>query len=1405
MRSNRLLPYPLLLLFFLLAPLARGIAQSPAGKEFIVTLPSFLTVNEMNANNARFMIEIMCPRRTQVTVKWSGGQHFTSAEVQAGSRLVLMKPQFMLSQIMQSPYELDLEKINRRAWVITTDQPVTVQALFDTNYRAENWMVYPVSSYDTAYTLVNYAGWGVAGGKSGMILMASEDNTVVRITPSVQTWGAHYPNEEYSITLQKYQVYELLSTFGGSGPEGDMTGTRIRSNRPVGVLSFTHGTSMPSYGKPPGPDPEAPSPHNEYNFSTKLMAEHQVPERYAGNAFYMMPYLLNDPAPLHFVGLKDGRKRFARDSSHVRFLVLESPTTFDTNGVRVKGRSGNDSIFNRGMRFDFTYFGPMKVESSKPVLGATFMLSGFEPMRYDTIYTYDTVVVTSGVPRTIQKIDTTIVPYGNPSMVWLPPVAEYKRNLQISIPNLAVRPPLFASRFTTGWKHYLIITAPATSADRVKVNGNPVTFGYTHKDGKYRSAYVKMLPGLRQVIESPEPISVTSYGLNIADSYGTTAGESVRSHLQVIPDTLRFFSCAAEKDTFITLTNIGSGGFRIDSLSVSGVAASVIYPAFTPPYIYGGTMTDKISFRFTTPVPGVYNGVIRLYTDANNQAVFDIPFTITRDSAMLTLPGSTIDFGALKSSESQRDTLIIVRNSGQRPLVITAATVVGQGYQVIDATLPDTLAPGASDTLHVRFTPTGDGLREAELRLSGTPCMNNVSLRLRAFKGSGATVLVQRSLQYGTYLCEIPSSVDSVIELRSIGDEPVVISDGVIEGGAQDEFTLLDALTNVTVLPGDTLRFRVRYTPGGSGERRSMLKLTTNAKNGGTIEIELVARKDTVTLEAVSDSVGFGRVLACDGALEQIVRVRNNGTIADTLTGADLGGVSEYEVVSTLPVVIQPGTEQEVRIRFTAADDGRYPAQLTLRGAPCNLEARVQLSAERISPSLQLSGIDGGPVSFDTVYACDGPQRRRVVLYNDGPVADTVYGISDEGAGVFGMETSNLPVVLQPGERDTVEITFTPPGSGSYTATLAAVWRPCDGTAKVPVSGAFVQPSFALSAADVQFDNVAVDSVVRRRVVVRNTGTAPRRISQITINGSSEVTLVAPSTLPAMIGVGDSLVVELEWSPKAQGTLAASVAVEIDAPCPSDTTIAMTGTAIGETVIETSLTLVAPVTDGEQNREVDLPITIENWSNAEAARATALRFRLRWRYTVLAPLSVSTPVTGMTAEIVDDAIEGMERRVIIEVKGGGSFPSNGELARVRGLMLVGDTDRTPLDIDSIVVDVPPNRVVHASDRDGELRVVGVCVTGGPRYVTMPGVRLKSLRPNPFREGAVIEFESEESQRVGLRVYDSYGREVARLVEGEVSRGVHSVYFSGERLAAGIYICELESGGRRQRAALVLVQ
>jgi hypothetical protein len=83
-------------------------------------------------------------------------------------------------------------------------------------------------------------------------------------------------------------------------------------------------------------------------------------------------------------------------------------------------------------------------------------------------------------------------------------------------------------------------------------------------------------------------------------------------------------------------------------------------------------------------------------------------------------------------------------------------------------------------------------------------------------------------------------------------------------------------------------------------------------------------------------------------------------------------------------------------------------------------------------------------------------------------------------------------------------------------------------------------------------------------------------------------------------------------------------------------------------------------------------------------------------------------------------------------------------------------------------------------------------------------------PNPFNPSTTISMELPVTGHVSLIVYDILGREVAKLVNGNMGFGVHRVQWdgrssSGSPLASGVYFARMSAGGYNAIQKMVLVK
>lgn len=84
-------------------------------------------------------------------------------------------------------------------------------------------------------------------------------------------------------------------------------------------------------------------------------------------------------------------------------------------------------------------------------------------------------------------------------------------------------------------------------------------------------------------------------------------------------------------------------------------------------------------------------------------------------------------------------------------------------------------------------------------------------------------------------------------------------------------------------------------------------------------------------------------------------------------------------------------------------------------------------------------------------------------------------------------------------------------------------------------------------------------------------------------------------------------------------------------------------------------------------------------------------------------------------------------------------------------------------------------------------------------------KLYPAHPNPFNPTTAISFDLPETGEVSLTVYDVLGREVARLVAGQMVAGNHQAEFDGKNFPSGVYFYSLEAGDIIETRKCVLMK
>jgi len=90
------------------------------------------------------------------------------------------------------------------------------------------------------------------------------------------------------------------------------------------------------------------------------------------------------------------------------------------------------------------------------------------------------------------------------------------------------------------------------------------------------------------------------------------------------------------------------------------------------------------------------------------------------------------------------------------------------------------------------------------------------------------------------------------------------------------------------------------------------------------------------------------------------------------------------------------------------------------------------------------------------------------------------------------------------------------------------------------------------------------------------------------------------------------------------------------------------------------------------------------------------------------------------------------------------------------------------------------------------------------------LKVSPNHPNPFDPETTIRCQLPQKQKVLLRIFNSVGREVRTLVNGEYDAGHHDSLWdarnnAGVRVASGVYLYQFRSDGFAQMKKMLLLR
>ncbi len=245
--------------------------------------------------------------------------------------------------------------------------------------------------------------------------------------------------------------------------------------------------------------------------------------------------------------------------------------------------------------------------------------------------------------------------------------------------------------------------------------------------------------------------------------------------------------------------------------------------------------SDPSKPKFVADLGGDYvSQLIVSDVSASDGTLTSAPSTVR---VTATVPGFnasavSINFPPQHLNTTSSSVPVVITNTGNGTLHISSITKSGSNtgdFAFTSATLPIPVAPGATTTINVTFTPTAAGARSATLNITNDATANPATIALTGTGGIPTAVFSPNPLTFSAQ--NVNTSAPLTLKISNTGDGSLVVTAAVVSGPNFGEFVLAPT-TIPTIAPNSFQNVTVTFTPTAAGTRSATLTLTDNTAGG---------------------------------------------------------------------------------------------------------------------------------------------------------------------------------------------------------------------------------------------------------------------------------------------------------------------------------------------------------------------------------------------------------------------------------------------------------------------------------------------------------------------------------------------------------------------------------------------
>ena len=619
------------------------------------------------------------------------------------------------------------------------------------------------------------------------------------------------------------------------------------------------------------------------------------------------------------------------------------------------------------------------------------------------------------------------------------------------------------------------------------------------------------------------------------------------------------------------------------------------------------------------------------------------------------------------------------------------------------------------------------------------------------------------SLDLGVLRCSAP--IDTVIVLRN----RTTRSAPVRRWSVGDSTTLRLLTVADTVASRDSFTVRVRISPGDRQGRQSVpVTAVVTPCDSAIVGVISWTRLDRL-IDMRPDTVIMPTLETCTVRSEEaFVKLRFVG--ADVVVEDVLTDTVVTASIAT-PRPLADGDSLMLRVLWSptrSASTGRLG--FVVRDSACLDTLWMIVTGPVKAPFLVAPDV----VTADTLTLCDDSVRVVPIPV----VADSVTAWIVDSVSIAGPGTTTLTQGDTIRGRDTLVVLARPGAVGNYEITLRLRLLPCDTVVTIRVQGVARDAAIRATSRLTYTERF----IGRRQILVASYVNAGTTVCTLRVAKTPQppfrILRITP-VLPAEIGVGDSVTIEVEYL-QTFGVFADSVLLERTEPC---ATLIRTD-LFGQGKALTRLRI--PDISVRTGQVVRVPILLDRRPDIDSALLDTFAVRYAWRTT---EASVVPGVDGRSQWLVQSRGDSSVADIV------GKWDGSDTLAIIPMRSLLSLSSSTDLNFDRAPGFAWLGQPSDVEYDDGSLVINEVCAGRRLRAVGFDDSPRPSIYPTPVDGVMHVHLPTLLHGRVSIDVLDMLGRHVLRHIEilnSEFTAHTCAVDVTG--LASGCYVVHVETDG-----------